>query len=150
MSCERTFVMLKPGTLERRLFGRILERLENCCLKIIALKLMLIPRELAEEHYAEHKEKDFYPPLIDYITSGPVVAMVIEGENSIAKVRKIAGATNPMDALPGTIRGDFALITQKNVIHASDSRESAQREISLFFEETELIDYEVPNEKWIR
>ncbi|NOY08865.1 MAG: nucleoside-diphosphate kinase [Spirochaetes bacterium] len=147
---ERSFVMLKPGVLQRRLVGVIIDRFERSCLKIVAIKLMRISRELAEKHYAEHKGKDFYPPLIDYITSAPVIAMVLQGANSIKVIRKITGATNPLDALPGTIRGDYALTTQKNIIHASDSLESAAREISLFFKKEEIIDYELPNAKWVK
>ncbi len=147
---ERSFVMLKPGVLQRRLVGSIIDRFERSCLKIVAIKLMRISRELAEKHYAEHKGKDFYPPLIDYITSAPVIAMVLQGTNSIKVIRKITGATNPLDAMPGTIRGDYALTTQKNIIHASDSQESAAREISLFFKKEEIIDYELPNAKWVK
>ena len=147
---ERSFVMLKPGVLQRRLVGVIIDRFERSCLKIVAIKLMRISRELAVKHYAEHKGKDFYPPLIDYITSAPVIAMVLQGTNSIKVIRKITGATNPLDALPGTIRGDYAMTTQKNIIHASDSQESAAREISLFFKKEEIIDYELPNAKWVK
>lgn len=147
---ERSFVMLKPGVLQRRLVGVIIDRFERSCLKIVAIKLMRISRELAEKHYAEHRGKDFYPPLIDYITSAPVIALVLQGANSIKVIRKITGATNPLDALPGTIRGDYALTTQKNIIHASDSLESAAREISLFFKKEEIIDYELPNAKWVK
>ncbi|MCD6123157.1 MAG: nucleoside-diphosphate kinase [Spirochaetales bacterium] len=147
---EKSFVMLKPGVLQRRLVGDVIKRFERCCLKIVAVKLMQISKELAEKHYAEHRGKDFYPSLIEYITSGPVVVMILQGTHAVKVIRKIAGATNPLEALPGTIRGDFALITQKNVIHASDSPESAAREISLFFKEEEIFDYELPNAKWVK
>lgn len=147
---ERSFVMLKPGVLQRRLVGDVLKRFERCCLKIVAIKLMRISEELAEQHYAEHKGKDFYPELIEYITSAPVIAMVLQGTHAIKVIRKIVGATNPIEASPGTVRGDFALTTQKNIVHASDSPESAVREISLFFKEEEIFDYELPNAKWVK
>ena len=147
---ERSFVMLKPGVLQRRLVGDIIKRFERCCLKIVAIKLMRISRELAEQHYAEHRGKDFYPSLIEYIISAPVITMVLQGTHAVRIIRKIAGVTNPLEALPGTIRGDFALTTQKNIVHASDSPESALREISLFFKEEEIFDYELPNAKWVK
>ncbi len=149
MANEQTYVMLKPGVLQRRLTGEIIGRLEAKGLKLIGLKMMRIPRELAETHYGEHKGKPFFGELIEYITSGPVVAMVIAGENAIAHVRTLAGATKAEEALPGTIRGDYALVTGKNIIHASDSPESAEREINLFFEPSDILDYEDPNASWV-
>ncbi len=149
MSIERSLVILKPGVLQRHLVGEVIKRLEMASLKIVGMKLIKISKELAEEQYAEHKGKVFYEPLIEYMTSGPVIVMAVEGENAIHVIRKLAGATNPIDALPGTIRGDYALITKKNVIHASDSRESAQRELALFFKEEEIVEYELPDEQWV-
>lgn len=140
--------MLKPGVLNRRLVGEVISRLEKKGLKLVGLKLMNISPELASKHYAEHKGKPFYDPLVDYITSGPVVAMVWQGDDSVALVRKMAGSTKPEDAQPGTIRGDFCIHTTNNIIHASDSDENAAREISLFFEDNELIDWEDQAAKW--
>lgn len=140
--------MLKPGVLNRRLVGEVISRLEKKGLKLVGLKLMNISPELASKHYAEHKGKPFYDPLVDYITSGPVVAMVWQGDDSVALVRKMAGSTKPEDAQPGTIRGDFCIHTTNNIIHASDSDENAAREISLFFEDSELIDWEDQAAKW--
>lgn len=148
MAYEKTFAMLKPGVLQRRLTGQVISRIENKGLKIIALKLMKIDRKLAETHYEEHKEKPFFGDLASYITKAPVVAMVIGGESSISMVRTLCGATKAEAAQPGTIRGDFALVTTMNIIHASDSPESAAREISLFFKPEEIIDYEDPNAGW--
>ncbi|MCH5294928.1 MAG: nucleoside-diphosphate kinase [Treponema sp.] len=144
----RCFAMLKPGVLNRRLVGEVISRLEKKGLKLVGLKLMNISPELASKHYAEHKGKPFYDPLVDYITSGPVVAMVWQGDDSVALVRKMAGSTKPEDAQPGTIRGDFCIHTTNNIIHASDSDENAAREISLFFEDSELIDWEDQAAKW--
>lgn len=141
--------MLKPDAIQRGLIGTIISRLEARGFKPIAMKLMHIPRELAERHYAEHKGKSFFPGLIDYITSGPVLCMVWEGENIITALRTMMGKTNPLDAAPGTIRGDFAQITGRNLIHGSDSPESARREISLFFNEYELQDYKKTIDAWI-
>ncbi len=149
MSKERALVILKPGVLQRHLVGEVIKRLEMASLKIIGMKLLQMTTQLAEQQYAEHKGKVFYEPLIEYMTSAPVIVMVIEGESAIRVIRKLAGATNPLEALPGTIRGDLALTTKKNVIHASDSPESAAREISIFFKEEEIINYELQNEQWV-
>lgn len=146
---ERTFIMLKPGTVQRELVGEIISRFEKKGIKIVALKLMRMTRALASKHYAEHKGKDFYNDLIDTITAGPIVAMVLEGQNIINIVRKMAGATKPEEALSGTIRGDYVLDVGKNVIHTSDSKESAIREILLFFNENEILDYNLATEEWI-
>lgn len=140
--------MLKPGVLNRRLVGEIISRLEKKGLKLVGLKLMNISTELASKHYAEHIGKAFYDSLVGYITSGPVVAMVWQGDDAVTLVRKLVGSTSPADALPGTIRGDFCLHTQCNIIHASDSAESAQREIDLFFSSAELIDWEDRASVW--
>lgn len=146
---EQTFAMLKPGVLQRRIVGEVLSRIERKGLKIIALKMMRIPRQQCETHYAEHRDKPFFSSLVSYMTSGPVVAMVIEGESAIAYVRQLCGATNPANAVPGTIRGDFGLVTQNNIIHASDGQESAAREIALFFDPSEVLDYEDGNQSWL-
>lgn len=146
---ERTFVMLKPDAIQRGLIGTIISRLEARGFKPVAMKFMRIPRELAERHYAEHKGKSFFPGLIDYITSGPVLCMVWEGENIITTLRTMMGKTNPQDAAPGTIRGDFAQQTGRNLIHGSDSPESAKREIALFFNEYELQDYKKTIDPWL-
>jgi len=146
---EKTFAMVKPDGVQRGLVGKTLERFEDRGLKISAMKMMKIPRELAERHYEEHKGRDFYEPLLDYITSGPVVCMVLEGENSVAAVRAMMGKTNPQDAAPGTIRGDFSQVTGRNIVHGSDSPESAKREIKLFFNDYEIHKYEKIDEAWL-
>lgn len=140
--------MLKPGVLQRRLVGEILQRLENKGLKVVGMKLMTIDKSLAEQHYAEHDGKPFFPDLVGYITSGPVVAMVVEGEEAIQRIRLLAGATKVENAQPGTIRGDLASVTTKNIIHASDSPESASREIELFFSLDEIFEWADPNDDW--
>lgn len=148
MAYEKTYVMLKPGVLQRRIVGEILERIERKGLSIIGLKMMEIPPALAEQHYAEHNGKPFFRDLISYITSGPVVAIVVAGEDAISRVRLLAGATKVEDAQPGTIRGDYAAVTTKNIIHASDSTESAEREIGLFFETSQIVEWDDPNGTW--
>ncbi|MEM0448758.1 MAG: nucleoside-diphosphate kinase [Methanomassiliicoccales archaeon] len=146
---ERTYVMLKPDAVQRGLIGEIVQRLERKGLKPIAMKFMRIPRELAERHYGEHKGKSFFPGLIDYITSGPVLCMVWEGENAVKSVRELMGKTNPQDAAYGTIRGDYAQQTGRNLVHGSDSVESAKREIQLFFNEYELVDWKRSIDPWL-
>ena len=130
---EKTFVMIKPDGVQKKLVGEIIKRLENKGLNIEDIKMLKISKELAETHYEEHKSKPFYDDLIHYITSGPVVAMIISGEQAIKVVRTIMGETDPSIAAPGTIRGDFALNITQNLIHGSDSSKSAEREIHLFF-----------------
>ena len=130
---EKTFVMLKPDAVRRKLIGKIIQRFEDKGFEILDMKMLTIPRNLAEKHYEEHRGKEFYEKLVDFITSGRVIAMVIEGECAISAVRRMVGKTNPLEADSGTIRGDFAYSTPNNVIHASDSEESAEREINLFF-----------------
>lgn len=146
---ERTFLMVKPDGVQRNLIGEIVSRFEKKGFQLVGAKLMQISPELAEKHYAEHKGKPFFGELVSFITSGPVFAMVWEGENVIATARKMMGATNPKDADTGTIRGDFALTVSKNVIHGSDSPESAEREITLFFAEEELVFYSKPLHNWM-
>lgn len=145
----RCFAMLKPGVLNRRIAGEVINRLERKGLKLVGLKMMQISPELAAKHYAEHKEKPFFGDLCSYITSAPVVAMVWEGDDCVTLVRKVVGATKPSEALPGTIRGDFCAHTNYNVIHASDSDESADREIGLFFKDEEIFDWKDNNAEWI-
>jgi nucleoside-diphosphate kinase len=146
---ERSFVMLKPDAVLRRLMGKVLTKFEERGLKLVAAKMMNISEELAKEHYGEHKEKPFFNDLVGYITSAPVLAMVIEGDDCISLIRKMVGATNPKEADLGTIRGDYALDTGRNIIHASDSSASAKREIALFFNDSEINEYTLPDESLI-
>jgi len=146
---ENTFVMLKPDAVSRRLIGKILSRFEEKGLQIIAVKLLQINEDLAKQHYKEHEEKPFFNDLVSYITSSPSFAMVIEGDDAISLIRKIVGATNPKEADFGTIRGDFAMDMGRNIIHASDSPNSAEREISLFFNENEICEYKIADDTWI-
>ena len=132
---EETLVLIKPDGVKRQICGEILTRYERKGLIIKAMKLLQTPKELAQEHYAEHKDKPFFGELVDFITSGPVLAFVLAGKNAVTSVRTINGATNPVDATPGSIRGDYALTMDANVVHASDSPEAAAREISLWFPE---------------
>ena len=137
---ERTFVAIKPDGVKRGLIGKVIERFEQKGFKIVAMKLLQVTPELAAQHYEEHKGKSFYNRLIYYITSAPIVAMVIEGYNAVESVRHIVGATNPLNADVGTIRADFAQIMEYNVIHASDSLSSAEREINIYFKPEEIYD----------
>ena len=136
---ERTLVLIKPDAVQRRLAGRILDRFEQRGLTIRAAKLVLVGGELARQHYAEHLEKPFFGELVDFITSSPTLALVLEGEGAIAAVRTTMGATDPANAAPGTLRGDFALSMPDNLVHGSDSPESAEREIGLWFSAHELV-----------
>jgi nucleoside-diphosphate kinase len=136
---ERTLVLIKPDALARGLAGEILGRLERRGLEIRAAKLVQLDRSLAERHYAEHSEKPFFGELVDFITSAPTLALVVEGESAISVVRATMGATNPAEAAPGTIRGDLALAMPDNLVHGSDSPESAEREIALWFSDSELV-----------
>ncbi len=149
MTRERTFVMLKPDAVQRGYIGSIVHRFERRGLKIIGMKMIRIDDDLAEQHYAEHIDKPFYPSLKSFITSGPVVPMVLEGDNAIEMVRTMMGATDPQSSAPGTIRGDFAIDLGHNIIHGSDGDESATREISLFFDDEELLAYTQNEDKWI-
>jgi nucleoside-diphosphate kinase len=146
---ERTFLMVKPDGVQRNVIGEIVSRFENKGYKLVGAKLMQISTELAEQHYGEHKERPFFGELVDFITSGPVFAMVWEGENVISTARLMMGATNPKESAPGTIRGDFAVTVGKNIIHGSDSPESATREIGLFFKEEELVSYDKAMNTWV-
>lgn len=146
---ERTFVMIKPDGVGRRLCGEIIRRYEAKGLKLAGLKLQIISQELAAKHYEEHAGKPFYPSLMAFITSGPSIQMVWEGENAVEVVRKMNGATNCQKADVGTIRGDLGLNTQNNLVHASDSPETAAREIAVYFAENELWNYEMPDGQWL-
>jgi nucleoside-diphosphate kinase len=130
---DRTLILVKPDAFARNLSGEILARFERKGLKIAELRKMTVTRELAERHYAEHSERPFFGELVDFITSGPIVAMVLEGTDAVKAARQLIGATNPLEAAPGTIRGDFAIEMGTNMVHGSDSEESAAREASLFF-----------------
>ncbi|QKY21085.1 nucleoside-diphosphate kinase [Halolamina sp. CBA1230] len=148
---ERTFVMVKPDGVKRGLIGEIVSRFEDRGLKLVAGKFTRIDRDLAEEHYGEHEDKPFFEGLVEFITSGPVFAMVWEGQDATRQVRKMVGETDPAESPAGTIRGDLGLDLGRNVIHASDHEDpgSNEREIDLFFDEEELYDYERPNEAWL-
>jgi nucleoside-diphosphate kinase len=138
---ERTFIMAKPDVVRRNLIGEVCARIERSGLRIAAMKMMRVDRALAERHYAEHKGKQFYEPLLEYITSGPVVSMVVVGENAIQNMRDLMGKTDPAQAAKGTIRGDYGSNIQENVVHGSDSSEKAKREIGLFFSDDEIVNY---------
>ena len=130
---DRTLILVKPDAFARSLSGEIIARFERKGLRLVALRHMTMTRELAEQHYAEHSERPFFGELVDFITSGPLVAMVLEGKDAVTAARQVIGATNPLEAAPGSIRGDFAIETGTNLVHGSDSDESAEREIGLFF-----------------
>lgn len=136
---EQTFVIIKPDAFRRGLTGEIVRRFENKGLKIKAIKAINVDRSTAQEHYKEHKEKPFFDELVEFLISGPVVVMVLEGERAVEVTRRMIGATNPADSPPGTIRGDYAIEISKNVVHGADSLESARREIALYFDESELV-----------
>jgi nucleoside-diphosphate kinase len=146
---ERSLVLVKPDGVQRGLVGEITSRLEKRGLKIVAARFLLVPMELARKHYAVHEGKPFYEGLVKYITSGPVMAMVWEGENAIKAIRQTMGATNPSEAAPGTIRHDFALITSRNLTHASDSVENGETEINLWFKPEEVVTWEKAGETWL-
>ncbi len=146
---ERTFIMIKPDGVQRSLVGEVIQRLEKKGFTLIGLKLMQVSRELAENHYGVHKDKPFFPGLVDFITSGPVVAMVWEGEGVVASSRKIIGATNPLNAEPGTIRGDFGVSIGRNLIHGSDAVETARTEIALWFAGGELSEWQPTLNPWV-
>ena len=146
---DRTLVLVNPDGVQRGLIGEIISRLERRGLKIVGMKLMQVSGELANRHYGEHEGKPFFAGLVGFITSGPIVAMAIEGNNVVGLVRTTVGATNPADSAPGTIRGDLGVDIGRNLIHGSDSDESAKRELSLFFTEGELLDYSRDTDPWI-
>ena len=148
MSNEKTLVLVKPDGVQRGLIGDVIGRLEKTGLKIVGLKLIKINDELAGKHYAEHKEKPFFEGLVKFITSSPVVALVLEGNNAISVTRKTMGSTNPVDSPPGTIRGDFAIDLGRNIIHGSANETDAKREVDLFFDDNELCQYSRSNDEW--
>lgn len=146
---ERTFLMIKPDGVQRNLVGEIIRRFEAKGFTLVGLKLMSVSKELAEKHYDVHKERPFFPGLVQFITSGPVVAMVWEGDGVIASARKIIGATNPLNAEPGTIRGDYGVTVGRNLIHGSDAPETAQQEIGLWFKDEELSSWQPTLTPWL-
>ncbi|HTY91531.1 MAG TPA: nucleoside-diphosphate kinase [Methanocella sp.] len=146
---DRTFVMIKPDGVQRGLVGDIVARFERRGLKIAGMKMLLVSEDLAKKHYEEHAAKPFFPNLVSFIRSGPAVAMVVEGKDVVPIVRSMVGATNPKNSSPGTIRGDLAVDMGRNVIHASDSPESAKREISLYFNTSEIATYKRIDEQWL-
>ena len=146
---ERTLIIIKPEGVQRSLIGAVLTRFENKGLKIVGLKMMQITTQLAEQHYAEHRGKPFYPGLVNHITSSPVVLGVLQGPSAIAITRAMMGPTRPADAPAGTIRGDYGVEVGLNIIHGSDGPESAAREVGLFFAERELLNYERASDKWV-
>ncbi|MBK9343288.1 MAG: nucleoside-diphosphate kinase [Dehalococcoidia bacterium] len=149
MERERTLFLVKPDAVQRGLAGEIIKRLESRGLKLVGLKLMQVTLPIAEKHYAEHKGKPFFEGLVQFITSAPVVAAVLEGTNAIEIVRATNGLTNPLKAAPGTIRADFGLEMGRNLVHASDSPTSAAREIKIFFKASELVDWTRDSDRWI-
>lgn len=146
---ERTLILFKPDAVQRRLCGQLLSRLENKGLKIVGLKMLRVTKELSAKHYAEHVSKPFYPLLEQFITSGPVVALVAEGPQAVAVVRAMMGPTNGAQAAPGTIRGDFGVSRQMNLMHGSDGPEAAQKEIAVYFKPEELVSYEATLGGWV-
>jgi nucleoside-diphosphate kinase len=149
MALERTFLMIKPDGVSRGLVGEIVQRIERKGYRIAAMKMFVMTPEKAKEHYAEHRNKPFFGDLVSFITSGPVIAMVLEGEKAVEGIRAMMGRTDPKDSPLGTIRGDLAINLSRNVVHGSDSLESAKREISIFFHEGELNDHARSDEEWL-
>jgi nucleoside-diphosphate kinase len=148
---ERTFAMVKPDGVQRGLVGDVVSRFEDRGLKLVGAKFMRIDRDLAEEHYGEHEDKPFFEDLVEFITSGPVFAMVWEGNDAVRQVRKMMGATSGLEAAPGTIRGDYGLSLQNNIVHGSDHEDPGanEREIQLFFDEDELVDWDADEAAWL-
>ena len=146
---ERTLIIVKPDAVQRGLTGQVIHRFERRGLRIVAMKFIQITKDLAQRHYAVHKGKPFYEPLVDYITSGPVVVMVLEGKNAIQIARRTMGVTNPAEAAPGTIRADFGVEIGRNLVHGSDGSETAESEISTFFDESETISWKRELDRWI-
>ena len=148
---ERTFVMVKPDGVQRGLVGDIISRFEDRGLKLVGAKFMQIDQDLAEDHYGEHEDKPFFDDLVEFITAGPVMAMVLEGQDAVSQVRTMMGETDPAESAPGTIRGDFGLDLGRNVIHGSDDEDPGanEREIDLFFDDEELVEWERIDETWL-
>ena len=149
MAIEKEFIMIKPDAVQRNLIGEIINRFERSGMRLLAMKFIHVSKEQAEKHYEVHKERPFYPNLVKFITSGPVVAMAFQGLNAVKKTRGLVGATNPVDAAPGTIRGDFGLDIGRNMIHASDSVENAELELAIYFDESEYVNWVPVSESWI-
>jgi len=149
MGKERTFVMIKPDAVQRGFIGEIISRFEKKGIKLVAMKLVAVSRELAEKHYGVHRGKPFFEPTVKYITSSPVVAMVLEGNNAIDMVRGMMGKTDPQQAAMGTIRGDYGQFIGRNIVHGSDSKENAEFEINLWFKPKEIADYKRIDEEWL-
>lgn len=146
---EKEFIMIKPDAVQRGLVGEILKRIERTGLKLLAMKFIQVSKEQAEAHYAVHKERPFYNALVEFITSGPTVAIAVEGLNAVTKTRMLVGATNPKDATPGTIRGDFGLDIGRNMVHASDSVENALAELAIYFKEEEYCNWTPVTQTWL-
>lgn len=149
MATERTLILVKPDGVQRRLIGTIISRIENRGLKIVGLKMLQVTMELAREHYAEHVQKPFYPLLEEFITAAPVVALAVEGPEAITVMRTMMGSTNGREAAPGTIRGDYGVSRQMNLIHGSDGPDAAARELAIYFRPEELLDYEPTLGGWV-
>ena len=149
MATERSLILFKPDCIQRRLAGQLLSRIENKGMKIVGMKMLEVTVELAAEHYAEHVEKPFYPLLEEFITAGPVIALVVEGPEAIGVMRSLMGPTNGRDAAPGTIRGDFGASRQMNLMHGSDGPQAAEREIDIYFSDEELLDYVTTQGGWV-
>jgi nucleoside-diphosphate kinase len=147
---EQTLILVKPDGVQRGLIGQIISRFESRGMKLVGLKFIQMTNELAAQHYAVHQGKNFYDSLIEYIVSGPVVAMVWAGEDAIAAARATMGSTRPVDSLPGTIRGDFGMEVGRNLVHGSDEPENAKKEVALFFDKSELINWQRESDKWIK
>jgi nucleoside-diphosphate kinase len=150
MALETTLILCKPDAVSRGLVGEIISRIERRGYLIVAMKLMQLPGDRAREHYAEHKDKPFFGELVDFITSGPLVALAVEGENAVDGMRQIIGATNPLSAAPGSIRGDFGQTIGRNLVHGSDSKSSAERELKIFFDPSEHVSRKHDLERWLR
>ena len=148
MASERTLILVKPDGVQRKLIGTIISRIENKGLNLIAMKMLKVTPELSRQHYAEHVEKPFYPDLEGFITSAPVVAMIVDGPEAVTVMRTLIGSTNGREAAPGTIRGDYGCSRQMNMIHGSDHAESAKREIAIYFTDDEICSYEVALGSW--
>lgn len=149
MAIERSLILVKPDGVQRRLIGTVVSRIENKGLKIVGMKMLRVTQELARKHYAEHVEKPFYPLLEEFITAGPVVALAVEGPEAIAVMRALMGSTNGRESAPGTIRGDYGVSRQMNLIHGSDGPEAAARELQIYFRQEELLDYEPTLGPWV-
>lgn len=149
MKKQKTFVMIKPDAVQRGLIGKIINRFEKKGLKIVAMKMVSVSKDLAEKHYSVHRGKPFFEPTVKYITSSPIVAMVLEGKNAIEIVRGMMGATDPKKANPGTIRGDFGQFIGRNIVHGSDGPDTAEFEINLWFSKEEISDYQRIDEEWL-